>query len=29
VVRFLAAPQTRWVTAQTVYVNGGMISAIS
>jgi hypothetical protein len=26
VVRFLAAPETRWVTAQTVYGNGGMIS---
>jgi NAD(P)-dependent dehydrogenase (short-subunit alcohol dehydrogenase family) len=29
VVRFLAAPETRWVTAQTVYVNGGMISPIN
>ena len=29
VMRFLAAPETRWVTAQTVYVNGGMISPIS
>ena len=26
VVRFLAAPETRWVTAETVYGNGGMIS---
>jgi NAD(P)-dependent dehydrogenase (short-subunit alcohol dehydrogenase family) len=29
VVRFLASPETRWVTAQTVYVNGGMISPIN
>jgi len=29
VMRFLAAPGTRWVTAQTVYVNGGMISPIN
>jgi NAD(P)-dependent dehydrogenase (short-subunit alcohol dehydrogenase family) len=29
VVRFLAAPETRWVTAQTVYVNGGMIAPIN
>jgi NAD(P)-dependent dehydrogenase (short-subunit alcohol dehydrogenase family) len=29
VVRFLAAPDARWVTAQTVYVNGGMISPIN
>jgi NAD(P)-dependent dehydrogenase (short-subunit alcohol dehydrogenase family) len=29
VMRFLVAPETRWVTAQTVYVNGGMISPIS
>ena len=29
VVRFLAAPETRWVTAQTVYVNGGMISPVN
>lgn len=29
VVHFLAAPDTRWVTAQTVYVNGGMISPIN
>ena len=29
VMRFLAAPESRWVTAQTVYVNGGMISPIS
>ena len=29
VVRFLAAPETKWVTAQTVYVNGGMISPIN
>jgi NAD(P)-dependent dehydrogenase (short-subunit alcohol dehydrogenase family) len=29
VVRFLAAPETRWVTAQTIYVNGGMISPIN
>ncbi|HEY2507563.1 MAG TPA: SDR family oxidoreductase [Streptosporangiaceae bacterium] len=29
VMRFLAAPETRWVTAQTVYVNGGMIAPIS
>lgn len=28
-MRFLAAPDTRWVTAQTVYVNGGMISPIN
>jgi NAD(P)-dependent dehydrogenase (short-subunit alcohol dehydrogenase family) len=26
VVRFLAAPETRWVTAQTIYVNGGMMA---
>jgi len=29
VVRFLAAPETKWVTAQTIYVNGGMISPIN
>jgi NAD(P)-dependent dehydrogenase (short-subunit alcohol dehydrogenase family) len=29
VMRFLAAPETKWVTAQTVYVNGGMISPIN
>jgi len=29
VMRFLAAPKTRWVTAQTVYVNGGLISPIN
>ena len=29
VMRFLAAPETRWVTGQTVYVNGGMISPIN
>jgi NAD(P)-dependent dehydrogenase (short-subunit alcohol dehydrogenase family) len=29
VMRFLAAPEARWVTAQTVYVNGGMISPIN
>jgi NAD(P)-dependent dehydrogenase (short-subunit alcohol dehydrogenase family) len=29
VIRFLTAPETRWVTAQTVYVNGGMISPIN
>jgi NAD(P)-dependent dehydrogenase (short-subunit alcohol dehydrogenase family) len=29
VVRFLAAPETNWVTAQTIYVNGGMISPIN
>ena len=29
VMRFLAAPETRWVTAQTLYVNGGMISPIN
>jgi NAD(P)-dependent dehydrogenase (short-subunit alcohol dehydrogenase family) len=29
VMRFLVAPETRWVTAQTVYCNGGMISPIN
>lgn len=29
VVRFLVAPESRWVTAQTIYVNGGMISPIN
>jgi NAD(P)-dependent dehydrogenase (short-subunit alcohol dehydrogenase family) len=29
VMRFLADPETSWVTAQTVYVNGGMISPIN
>lgn len=29
VMSFLAAPETRWVTAQTVYVNGGMISPVN
>ena len=29
VVRFLAASETRWVTAQTIYVNGGMISPVN
>lgn len=29
VMKFLAAPETRWVTAQTIYVNGGMISPVN
>lgn len=29
VMRFLAAPESRWITAQTVYVNGGMIAPIN
>ncbi|WNI15320.1 SDR family oxidoreductase [Actinacidiphila sp. ITFR-21] len=29
VIQFLASPGARWVTAQTVYVNGGMISPAS
>ncbi|ONH25245.1 SDR family oxidoreductase [Pseudofrankia asymbiotica] len=29
VMRFLAAPDARWVTAQTVFVNGGMIAPIN
>jgi NAD(P)-dependent dehydrogenase (short-subunit alcohol dehydrogenase family) len=29
VMRFLAAPETRWVTGQTIYVNGGMISPVN
>jgi NAD(P)-dependent dehydrogenase (short-subunit alcohol dehydrogenase family) len=29
VVRFLAAPETRWAAAQTIDVNGGMISPIN
>jgi NAD(P)-dependent dehydrogenase (short-subunit alcohol dehydrogenase family) len=29
VMRFLVSPETRWVTAQTIYVNGGMISPIN
>lgn len=29
VMRFLVAPETRWVTAQTIYCNGGMISPIN
>jgi NAD(P)-dependent dehydrogenase (short-subunit alcohol dehydrogenase family) len=29
VMEFLVAPETRWVTAQTIYVNGGMISPIN
>jgi NAD(P)-dependent dehydrogenase (short-subunit alcohol dehydrogenase family) len=29
VMRFLVAPETRWVTAQTIYVNGGMIAPIN
>ncbi|MCF3101246.1 SDR family oxidoreductase [Streptomyces roseoverticillatus] len=29
VVRFLASPEARWVTAQTVYVNGGLVSPAS
>lgn len=29
VLRFLVAPDARWVTAQTIYVNGGMISPIN
>ncbi|MGX6606053.1 SDR family oxidoreductase [Micromonosporaceae bacterium Da 78-11] len=29
VMRFLTAPDAKWVTAQTVYVNGGMISPIN
>ena len=29
VMKFLAAPDARWVTAQTVYVNGGMIAPIN
>jgi NAD(P)-dependent dehydrogenase (short-subunit alcohol dehydrogenase family) len=29
VMRFLASPEARWVTAQTVYVNGGMIAPVN
>ena len=29
VLRFLVAPENRWVTAQTIYCNGGMISPIN
>jgi NAD(P)-dependent dehydrogenase (short-subunit alcohol dehydrogenase family) len=29
VMRFLAAPDAKWVTAQTIFVNGGMISPIN
>lgn len=29
VMRFLASPEAKWVTAQTVFVNGGMISPIN
>jgi NAD(P)-dependent dehydrogenase (short-subunit alcohol dehydrogenase family) len=29
VMRFLVAPETRWVTAQTIYCNGGMISPVN
>ena len=29
VMRFLVAPENRWVTAQTVYCNGGMISPVN
>jgi NAD(P)-dependent dehydrogenase (short-subunit alcohol dehydrogenase family) len=29
VMQFLASPRAKWVTAQTVYVNGGMISPIN
>jgi NAD(P)-dependent dehydrogenase (short-subunit alcohol dehydrogenase family) len=28
-MRFLVAPEARWVTAQTIYVNGGMIALIN
>ena len=29
VLRFLVAPDARWVTAQTIYVNGGMIAPVN
>jgi NAD(P)-dependent dehydrogenase (short-subunit alcohol dehydrogenase family) len=29
VMKFLTSPDARWVTAQTVYVNGGMISPVN
>ncbi|MBB5122489.1 short-chain dehydrogenase [Streptomyces eurocidicus] len=29
VVRFLASPAAKWVTAQTVYVNGGLVGSAS
>lgn len=29
VMRFLVAPEARWVTAQTIYVNGGMIAPVN
>jgi NAD(P)-dependent dehydrogenase (short-subunit alcohol dehydrogenase family) len=29
VMRFLTSPEARWVTAQTVYVNGGMVSPVN
>jgi NAD(P)-dependent dehydrogenase (short-subunit alcohol dehydrogenase family) len=29
VLRFLVAPETRWVTAQTIYCNGGMIAPVN
>lgn len=28
-VRFLASPEARWITAQTVYANGGLVSPIN
>jgi NAD(P)-dependent dehydrogenase (short-subunit alcohol dehydrogenase family) len=28
-VRFLCSPEARWITAQTIYVNGGLISPIN
>ncbi|MEV6669723.1 SDR family oxidoreductase [Streptomyces sp. NPDC051162] len=29
VVRFLASPEARWITAQTIFVNGGLVGAAS
>jgi len=29
VMRCLVAPEARWVTAQTIYVDGGMIAPVN
>jgi NAD(P)-dependent dehydrogenase (short-subunit alcohol dehydrogenase family) len=29
VIRFLASPEAKWITAQTIYVNGGLVATAS
>jgi NAD(P)-dependent dehydrogenase (short-subunit alcohol dehydrogenase family) len=29
VIRFLASPEAKWITAQTIYANGGLVATAS